>query len=546
LIKLKKILGTLKSKSVLVFFRNEWSNFKAGFKSYANINFKFRNLVQKKHKTVLVCTFSGDNYLIKIIDILFYQSFKIRGYKIYVLNCDRSLNLCMVSDYSRFKKKQQSIKKSQENICKFCVKGFKNDFIKNFFELINVSDFIKKDTTIKDKEKILAKCNIRNFNFSDTVSSATIRFLGKSKFSHSNTYEKYIYREYLLSSLKFLYAFNEIIKKYKINLIINHHGIYVPHGLILNYSKSNRIDNYSWSQGYKKKSIILVRNNNVHNFFPNVANWDKFEFSINKKKKIIKYLKSREINQRDWVQYQNNKLKKNLEKNNFFDNNNLIYILYANVSWDAKLHFTHSLFNNMEEFVIFTIKFFINNPQKNLIIKSHPGELLSQVPSAETIKNFIERKFKAIPKNIKIIDSASDINSFQLAKISNIAIVYSSKISIELSSVGMPVICCGDAWIKNKKITLDPKSKSEYLNILNAELKTLNEISLRNSVRAQKFAFYFFFRKTIQIKSISTQSFFPKYISDMSKLNSDNNMNKIVDLIIKNREVEFEQKNYNT
>ena len=184
--------------------------------------------------------------------------------------------------------------------------------------------------------------------------------------------------------------------------------------------------------------------------------------------------------------------------------------------------------------------------QKNLIIKSHPGELLSMVPSAEPIQNFIERRFKAIPKNIKIIDSASDINSFQLAKISNIAIVYSSKISIELASVGMPVICCGDAWIKNKKITLDPKSKKEYLNILNAELNTLNKISLRNSVRAQKFAFYFFFRKTIQIKSIRTQYFFPKYILDMNKLKNDNNMNKIVDLIIKNREVEFEQKNYNT
>ena len=76
MIKLKKILGILKSKSAFVFFRNEWSNFKARFKSYANINFKFRNLVQKKDKIVLVCTFSGDNYLIKIIDILFYQSFK--------------------------------------------------------------------------------------------------------------------------------------------------------------------------------------------------------------------------------------------------------------------------------------------------------------------------------------------------------------------------------------------------------------------------------------------------------------------------------------
>lgn len=81
----------------------------------------------------------------------------------------------------------------------------------------------------------------------------------------------------------------------------------------------------------------------------------------------------------------------------------------------------------------------------------------------------------------------------------NSAIIYATKMGIELCANGKPVIVCGEGFVRNKKIAIDIVSKSHYLSVL--EKLPLKNYKV-NLLRARKYAYHFFFRKMIPIKSI--------------------------------------------
>ena len=59
--------------------------------------------------------------------------------------------------------------------------------------------------------------------------------------------------------------------------------------------------------------------------------------------------------------------------------------------------------------------------------------------------------------------------------------------------MGIPVICCGEAWIRNKKITFDPKNKIEYIKFLNMNLKNakiIQKVKLKKHYSSLIFIFY--------------------------------------------------------
>jgi hypothetical protein len=69
----------------------------------------------------------------------------------------------------------------------------------------------------------------------------------------------------------------------------------------------------------------------------------------------------------------------------------------------------------------------------------------------------------------------------------------------------MPVITSGDAWVRGKGITLDPVDKAEYFSTLSKAISQPLPFDLQ---RAQKFAYFYFFRKMIEIPSLRKGTMF--------------------------------------
>ena len=173
----------------------------------------------------------------------------------------------------------------------------------------------------------------------------------------------------------------------------------------------------------------------------------------------------------------------------------------TNIIWDANLIYHDNIFINMMDWVFKTIDYFIDRKDLQLLIRAHPAEVNADRISNELVKDEIFKKYKKLPKNIFIISSDEKYSTYPLAEYANAILVYASKVAMEFTSCGYNVIVAGESYIKNKNITLDPKTQKEYFEILD-KLPFNSKPNEQIIKRAKKYAYHFFLRRTIVPSSV--------------------------------------------
>jgi hypothetical protein len=83
----------------------------------------------------------------------------------------------------------------------------------------------------------------------------------------------------------------------------------------------------------------------------------------------------------------------------------------------------------------------------------------------------------------------------------NAVVIYGTKTGVELTSEGIPVIVCGEAWIRNKGLTADARSPEEYFELLD-RLPGAGRLPTETVARARRYAYHFFFRRMIPVRTI--------------------------------------------
>ena len=81
---------------------------------------------------------------------------------------------------------------------------------------------------------------------------------------------------------------------------------------------------------------------------------------------------------------------------------------------------------------------------------------------------------------------------------------------VELTSVGLPVIVAGEAWIRNKGLTHDASSPEEYFRILD-RLPFPERLGPAQLARARRYAYHFFFNRMIPLPFIEPKAGYPIY-----------------------------------
>ena len=196
---------------------------------------------------------------------------------------------------------------------------------------------------------------------------------------------------------------------------------------------------------------------------------------------------------------QNFEIEKYLKKNDINTKNKIVSI-FTNVVWDAQLYYEQNIFNNIVEWCNETINF-LKNKNVTVLVRIHPAEISGSLPSNQKMFDEIIKKFKVIPKNVHIIHPEDSINTYSVISKSSLCIVYASTIANEIAAMGKPLIIGGEAYIKNKGISYDPKSKEEYFSLIYKLIK--NPISNNDiNLRAKKYAYYFYFERMIPIDLI--------------------------------------------
>jgi hypothetical protein len=169
-----------------------------------------------------------------------------------------------------------------------------------------------------------------------------------------------------------------------------------------------------------------------------------------------------------------------------------IILLPANVLGDSLTLGRHIFSESMTEWMIRTIKYFIERDDVQFIIRIHPGEQIGWGPS---VFDILTEEYPSLPENIHLLPADAKINTYDLVAIADVGLVFTTTVGMEMAMVGLPVIVSGETHYREKGFTLDANSWDSYLKTLDEVLMNPKEYRLsREQVDAAwTYAYRFFF-----------------------------------------------------
>lgn len=519
--------------------RNDGFNWVSKVNSVQHSNSSVGNLSSPK---VLVCTSAAGHLTALNFEALVACALRVRNASVDFMLCDGALSACMECTSQFFP--GSTVKKLStpglNGLCGGCTPVGQRVLHGLRFNILYYSKFIdasQKDTANSFKVNI-PLAEIRDFELDGIdigmqAYAGCLRFFAKSDIN-DEPHAEYVLREYLYSAILTYFALSNLFSKTQYDVCVLNHGIYVPQGIVVKVCEKFNIRVVTWNPGYRNGCFLFSHKASYHYTMLEEpkAEWENIQWNKVKQTKILEYLRSRSTGEQDWIKWHS---KPNLEFAGEaigaeFDTTKHTAVAYTNVLWDAQLHFHQNAFENMLDWLHETVAWYSRNPDKQLIIRIHPAEITGTLRSRQRVRDELQAKFPEMSKNIFIIDPENNLSSYKLASLSDVAIIYGTKIGVELAAIGMPVIVAGEAWIRNKGFTTDIKNRSEYEEVLN-RITLLKKLKNEKLVLAQKYAYYFFFARMIQVNFMSSRSGWPSLFPNITN-NDDFEVGKDIGLDI--------------
>ncbi|MEN6482689.1 MAG: hypothetical protein ABFD29_11020 [Anaerolineaceae bacterium] len=169
-----------------------------------------------------------------------------------------------------------------------------------------------------------------------------------------------------------------------------------------------------------------------------------------------------------------------------------VVLLPTNVIGDSLTLGRQVFTKSMEEWISRTVQYFIERSDVQLVIRVHPGELLTRGHSMVDIVKQVSPK---LPEHIHLIKPKDAVNTYDLIEVTDLGLVYTTTVGMEMAMVGLPVIVIGQTHYRERGFTLDPDSYVNYFKLLAQVLEKPNEFRLDKEKvdLAWKYAYHFFF-----------------------------------------------------
>jgi hypothetical protein len=169
-----------------------------------------------------------------------------------------------------------------------------------------------------------------------------------------------------------------------------------------------------------------------------------------------------------------------------------VVLLATNVLGDSLTLGRQVFSKTMAEWVSRTILYFIGRPDIQLVIRIHPGEILTREYSMVDV---VRQTLPELPEYIHVIHPEEKINTYDLIDISDLGLVYTTTVGLEMSLKGIPVIVAGNTHYRGRGFTYDPESWVDYFKILSSVLgdPKSHHLPKEKIDMAWKYAYHFFF-----------------------------------------------------
>jgi len=477
---------------------------------------------------ILIATTVGGFSALGLFESLLAVALTLRGARVHTLLCDRVLPACFRAEksevpdpgiFGRYEFNNHRLCQDCPEIGRYIYEplGMINHELSQCIDGNDIDEARKVSSEVPFVE--IKNYRIGNKNIGEHAYAGALRYFASGNLGNEPDGETVV-RRYLEGALLTTSAMERLFRKYDFSAACFNHGIYSPQGVIGEVCRSKGIRVVNWNPAYRKSCFIFSHGDTYHHTLLSepVDAWENMLWNEAMERDIMEYLKSRWQGSRDWIWF-NERPDEEVDK--IFREMNIdaskpIVGMLTNVMWDAQLHYRANAFPDMLTWVIETIKYFSKRPDLQLLIRIHPAEIRGLV-SRQPLLPEILRVFPELPKNVFIIPPESPTSTYAAMMSCDSVIIYGTKTGVELTSMGIPVIVVGEAWIRNKGITIDASSRDEYF-------KHLDQLPLRQKLgpaileRARKYAYHFFFRRMIQMRFMTPFEGWPPYQVNISKL----------------------------
>ena len=477
---------------------------------------------------VLLATGNGDHPGVTPIESLLGIALTLRGAEVHYLLCDALLPACMLATHGGGRRHADFVAGGpQAYLCDRCIRQGNEIFGPLHLPIHRYSDFVSPQRRAElgrlaatlPFADIKAYC-LDGLAIGEHAMAGALRYFARGTLDEEPDAEL-VLRRYFEAALFTAEVSQRLMTQESFDVATFHHGIYVPQGIVGEVARQHGLRVVNWNPAYRKHCFIFSHGDTYHHTLmdePTTA-WERLPWTAEMEAEVMDYLKSRWLGSKDWIWFhenpQNDLAQISAELGINFSKPTIG--LLTNVMWDAQLHYPANAFPNMLSWVLESITYFAGRPDLQLVIRVHPAEIRGTVPSRQKIVDEIAAAFPKLSPNVIVIPPESNVSTYAVTLQCDSVIIYGTKTGVELSSFSVPVIVAGEAWIRNKGVTLDARSREEYFQILD-RLPLGERMDEATTRRARMYAYHFFFRHMIPLPMMQPLAGWPPYRADVQRL----------------------------
>jgi hypothetical protein len=459
---------------------------------------------------VLMATSVGSHLAGTSLESALAAALTLRGAEVDVLLCDSMLPACLAADVTWYPNQSQFARHGpSKDLCRGCFESGAAVFralgirVRTYGEYLANDD--RKLAASLAAEVPLTEIPAYTFDgiaVGEHALAGALRFYARAALDGEPEAEA-VLRRYFGAALLTSFATRALLREVPYEVAVFHHGIYVPQGLIGECCRQAGVRVVNWNPAYRKQCFIFSHGDTYHHTLlaEPTESWEGMRWSKRLEAGLLEYLESRWHGTQDWIWFHDRPMAdlQRIAREVGADFSKPCVGLLTNVMWDAQLHYPANAFPNMLEWVLSTIEWFARRPDLQLIIRVHPAELRGSLVSRQPIEAEIRKRFPTLPPTVFIIGPESQVSTYAVMSRCNAVLIYGTKTGVELTSMGIPVIVAGEAWIRNKGLTMDAATAADYFALLE-RLPLSAGMSEAQVERARRYAFHFFFRRMIPLE----------------------------------------------
>lgn len=424
-----------------------------------------------KPLNIVFFTMLGSHSYMLASEVALARALRTRGHKVRVVLCDQALPVCE--------------NKGANNRGRWDVACFKCS--RNGADHLRASrldhDFVS--ALARAAEDSEATAFLDGLDFRYTIESSLYKFFRIGRLRQ--TEEERAIAAALTRACRLSAQAALAVARRRPDRVVMSHGVYSTWAPALAVFNQFQIPVAVYNKGKRRNSTVM-------NWVRGVMDWDvsgewakvkDLPLTRKQDQRIRTYLDSRVTHAADALKY-NFAERETLDQTYArlrLDAGKQTFVLFTNVLWDAACAQKEIAFPNAVDWVMETIEWFSRHPEKQLVVKIHPAEVV--IGTNQPFADEIRARFRELPSNVRLIKPHEQVNSWSIMRVATAGLVHTSTPGMELPLEGIPCVVVSGVHYRGKGFTVDIDSKEEYFRLIESwdpaqtDLERIKTLSLR-------------------------------------------------------------------